>query len=68
MLSPPIPAKTSTRRRVRCYWVPHWYKGTHWLATWDVFGRPETKPRYGLPFASAWWFDSDKAAKIGIRV
>jgi microcin C transport system substrate-binding protein len=50
------------------YWVPHWYKGTHWLATWDVFGRPETKPRYGLPFDTAWWFDAEKAGRIGIRL
>jgi microcin C transport system substrate-binding protein len=50
------------------YWVPHWFKGTHWLATWDVFGRPDTKPRYGLPFDSTWWFDAKKAERIGIRV
>jgi microcin C transport system substrate-binding protein len=50
------------------YWVPHWYKGTHWLATWDVFGRPETKPRYGLPSETAWWFDAEKAARIGIKL
>ena len=28
------------------YWVPHWYKASHWIAYWDVFGRPPTKPRY----------------------
>ena len=22
------------------YWVPHWYKASHWIAYWDVFGRP----------------------------
>jgi hypothetical protein len=33
------------------YWVPHWYKASHWLAYWDVFGRPAIKPRYarGVP-------------------
>jgi microcin C transport system substrate-binding protein len=50
------------------YWVPHWYKGTHWIATWDVFGRPEIKPRYGLPSDTAWWFDAEKAARIGIKL
>lgn len=50
------------------YWVPHWHKASHWLAVWDVFGRPETKPRYGLPFDSTWWFDAEKAARIGIRL
>src|SRR5262249_41741920 len=28
------------------YWVPQWYKASHWVAYWDVFGRPATKPRY----------------------
>jgi microcin C transport system substrate-binding protein len=23
------------------YWIPHWYKPSHWIAYWDVFGRPE---------------------------
>jgi microcin C transport system substrate-binding protein len=50
------------------YWIPHWSKGTHWLATWDVFGRPENKPRYGLPSDTTWWFDSEKAARIGITL
>ena len=22
------------------YWIPHWYKPSHWIAYWDVFGRP----------------------------
>lgn len=50
------------------YWVPHWHKASHWLATWDVFGRPETKPRYGLPVETTWWFDAEKAARIGIKL
>ena len=20
------------------YWIPHWYKPSHWIAYWDVFG------------------------------
>ena len=46
------------------YWVPHWYKPTHWIAYWDVFGRPATKPRYGRGIPETWWYDRDKAAKI----
>jgi microcin C transport system substrate-binding protein len=46
------------------YWVPHWYKPTHWIAYWDVFGRPATKPRYGRGIPDTWWYDRDKAAKI----
>jgi len=22
------------------YWVPHWHKASHWIAFWDMFGRP----------------------------
>ena len=45
--------------RDRRIWVPNWYKGTHWIAYWDVFGRPETKPPYdrGTDF---WWWDQGK--------
>jgi microcin C transport system substrate-binding protein len=46
------------------YWVPHWYKPSHWLAYWDVFGRPPTKPRYGRGVPETWWYDREKAAKI----
>ena len=28
------------------YWIPHWYKPSHWIAHWDVFGRPQRVPRY----------------------
>jgi microcin C transport system substrate-binding protein len=46
------------------YWVPHWYKASHWLAYWDVFGRPATKPRYARGVPETWWYDREKAAKI----
>ena len=46
------------------YWVPHWYKGSHWIAFWDVFGRPATKPRYSRGIPETWWYDRAKAAKI----
>jgi microcin C transport system substrate-binding protein len=45
------------------YWVPHWYKGTHWLAYWDVFSHPVQKPRYARGVVETWWYDPDKAAK-----
>jgi microcin C transport system substrate-binding protein len=37
------------------YWVPHWYKASHWLAYWDVFGRPQAQPRYALAIPGTWW-------------
>ena len=46
------------------YWVPHWYKASHWLAYWEVFSRPATKPRYARGAPETWWYDKDKAAKL----
>jgi microcin C transport system substrate-binding protein len=45
--------------RDRQIWVPNWYKGTHWLAYWDVFGRPETKPPFDRG-TDYWWWDEGK--------
>jgi microcin C transport system substrate-binding protein len=49
------------------YWVPHWYKAAHNLAFWDKFGRPATKPKYSPAILDTWWFDAEKAAKIGAK-
>jgi microcin C transport system substrate-binding protein len=46
------------------YWIPHWYKPTHWLAYWDVFAWPEKKPRYGRGAPETWWADPAKAAAV----
>ena len=46
------------------YWVPHWYKASHWIAFWDVFGRPAAQPRYFRGIPGTWWFDPAKAAKL----
>jgi microcin C transport system substrate-binding protein len=47
------------------YWISQWYKPSHWVAYWDVFGRPPSKPRYGRGVLETWWYDSDKASKLG---
>ena len=47
------------------YWVPHWYKASHWIAYWDVFGRPAAKPRFARGIPATWWYDSARAAKLG---
>ena len=48
-------------------WVPNWYKGTHWVAHWDVFGIPE-KPAYARGDTWWWWdqprFDALRAAGV----
>jgi microcin C transport system substrate-binding protein len=52
------------------YWVPMWYKDSHWLAYWDVFGRPagypEAYPRYDRgdrAIPETWWYDPERAAR-----
>jgi microcin C transport system substrate-binding protein len=46
------------------YWIPHWYKPSHWLAYWDVYGRPAVKPRYARGVVETWWYDRDKAGRL----
>ncbi|MGB0506594.1 MAG: extracellular solute-binding protein [Pikeienuella sp.] len=45
-------------------WVPQWTKGTHTLAYWDMFGRPEVKPPYNRAIVETWWIDQGKAKHI----
>jgi microcin C transport system substrate-binding protein len=50
------------------YVVPQWTYDKVRSARWDRFGRPETLPRYNEPdFPSVWWWDKERAAKVGAR-
>jgi microcin C transport system substrate-binding protein len=50
------------------YVVPQWNYPKVRTARWDRFGRPAELPKYGLSgFPAIWWFDADKAARIGKR-
>jgi microcin C transport system substrate-binding protein len=46
------------------YWIPLWYKASHWIAYWDTFGRPATQPRYARGVLETWWFDRNKASNL----
>jgi microcin C transport system substrate-binding protein len=46
------------------YWIPHWYKPSHWIAYWDTFGRPPAKPQFARGIPETWWYDRDKATKL----
>ena len=48
------------------YWMPAWYNDTVWLAHWDAFSRPERQPKLGVGAPDTWWWDEDKAKKIGL--
>jgi len=49
------------------YWVPHWYKASHNVATWDKFSWPAIKPDYDRGIIETWWYDKEKAAKLSAR-
>jgi microcin C transport system substrate-binding protein len=50
------------------YVVPQWTYGKARTARWDRFGRPDPLPKYGVSaFPSLWWWDAEKAAKVGNR-
>ncbi len=42
------------------YLVPQWYNPYEWVATWDVFGRPEKLPSLTSAFTQIWWVDPAK--------
>ena len=44
--------------RVGHYWVPNWFKATHWMALASDIRYPDTKPRYELPIETHWWIES----------
>jgi microcin C transport system substrate-binding protein len=47
------------------YAVPEWNKDEHFVAMWDLFGQPAAKPAFAFPVETTWWFDAEKAARIG---
>jgi microcin C transport system substrate-binding protein len=50
------------------YCVPQFNYGFERYARWDRFSHPEPLPKYGVSgFPSVWWWDAEKAAKIGGR-
>ena len=49
------------------YWVPMWYSGKARIAYWDVFSRPEQTPKFGTGAPGTWWWDADKAKRIGYQ-
>jgi microcin C transport system substrate-binding protein len=46
------------------YWIPNWYKASHWIAYWEVFGRPPAQPRYFRGIPDTWWYEPGNAAHL----
>ncbi|MGA8497792.1 MAG: extracellular solute-binding protein [Xanthobacteraceae bacterium] len=50
------------------YVVPQWNYSKLRTARWDRFSYPDPLPKYGIAaFPTVWWWDADKAAKVGAR-
>ena len=50
------------------YVVPQFVADFQRAARWDRFGHPEPLPKYAIAgFPNLWWWDAEKAAKIGKR-
>jgi microcin C transport system substrate-binding protein len=49
-------------------WVPQWHKGSHTLAFWDIYARPEIKPQYARGIIDLWWIDPEKHARLKDQV
>ena len=47
------------------YWIPMWFRASDWIAYWDMYSRPETRPRFSSGAPGTWWFDAEKAKRIG---
>lgn len=50
--------------RAERFWVPQWYKNTHWVSYYDMYEYPETLPPYALGHLDFWWFNAEKAAAL----
>jgi microcin C transport system substrate-binding protein len=50
------------------YVVPLYYLWKDRAARWERFGRPPVLPRYAASgFPTVWWWDAERAAKVGSR-
>jgi microcin C transport system substrate-binding protein len=47
------------------YWIPMWHAPTEWVAYWDMYERPERVAKFGPTAPGTWWFNADKARRIG---
>ncbi|VAW03294.1 Prephenate dehydratase-associated ABC transporter, substrate-binding protein [hydrothermal vent metagenome] len=50
--------------RAEHLWVPHWYKASHNIAYWDIFGMPAVKPKFARGVFDTWWIDQKKSEAI----
>jgi microcin C transport system substrate-binding protein len=47
------------------YWVPMYFNPADWIAYWDMYARPDRKPKLASGAPGTWWYDSERARRIG---
>lgn len=52
--------------RAEHYFVFQFHKANRWLAYWDYYDRPSTRPRYDPGVVDTWWTRPDKVAATGM--
>ena len=52
--------------RAEHYVIFQWHKAVHWLAYWDHYDRPATKPRYDVGVLDTWWTRPDRIRATGM--
>ena len=50
--------------RAERFWVPQWFKATHWVSYIDMYDRPANLPPYALGELDFWWFNAEKAEAL----
>lgn len=50
--------------RAQGFWIAQWTNQEHWVAYWDMYGRPETLPPLALGTLDFWWHDADGYAAL----
>ncbi len=49
------------------YVVPGWTLDYARTARWDRYARPSKLPAYSYGFPEIWWYDKERAAKVGVN-
>ena len=50
--------------RAQGFWISQWSNQEHWVAYWDMYGRPETIPPLALGTLDFWWYDAEGHARL----
>jgi len=50
--------------RYEFFVLPDGYAPNHWVAYWDMYGRPEEQPPFALGSLDFWWYDAAKAEAL----